>query len=82
VHGKKNGSVAIRRTGDYSVDYFLTSLESVALNTKPLPREFLKGLNDIDESFKNYARPLMGPLPQFDRLIAPAVRVVKSTVQA
>jgi hypothetical protein len=65
VHGKKNGSVAIRRTGDYSVDYFLTSLESVAANTKPLPKQYLKGLNDIDESFKNYARPLMGPLSQF-----------------
>jgi 6-phosphofructokinase 1 len=77
VHGKRNGSVAIRRTGDYSVDYFLTSLESVAANTKPLPAEYLKGLNDIDESFKIYARPLMGPLAQFDRLIAPSVRVVK-----
>jgi 6-phosphofructokinase 1 len=77
VHGKRNGSVAIRRTGDYSVDYFLTSLESVAANTKPLPAEYLKGLNDIDESFKIYARPLLGPLAQFDRLIAPPVRVVK-----
>jgi glycosyltransferase involved in cell wall biosynthesis len=75
------GAVAIRRTGDYSVDYFLTSLESVAANTKPLPKEYLKGLNDIDESFKNYARPLMGPLSQFDRLNAPAVRVVKPAKQ-
>ena len=81
VHGKKNGSVAIRRNGDYSVDYFLTSLESVAANTKPLPKEYLKGLNDIDETFKNYARPLMGPLPQFDRLNAPSVRLVKSAKQ-
>ncbi len=78
VHGKKNGSVAIRRTGDYSVDYFLTSLDSVAGDTKPLPKEYLRGDNDIDESYKNYARPLMGPLPQFDRLNAPGVRVVKS----
>jgi 6-phosphofructokinase 1 len=79
VHGKKNGSVAIRRTGDYSVDYFLTALETVAAETKPLPHEFLRGLNDINESYKDYVRPLMGPLPQFDRLIAPPVRVVKST---
>jgi 6-phosphofructokinase 1 len=82
VHGKKNGSVAIRRTGDYSVDYFLTPLESVAACTKPLPKQYLKGLNDIDESFKNYARPLMGPLPQFDRLNAPAVRLVETAKQA
>ena len=38
-----NGSVAIRRTGDYSVDYFLTPLDTVARDTKPLPPEFLKG---------------------------------------
>jgi 6-phosphofructokinase 1 len=75
VHSKLNGSVAIRRTGDYSVDYFLTPLETVAASTKPLPSEFVKGTNDIDDSFKNYARPLMGPLPQSDRLIAPTVRV-------
>lgn len=73
VHGHQNGSVAIRRTGDYSVDYFLTSLESVAADTKPLPAEYIRCGNDIDASFKNYARPLMGPLPQFDRLIAPLV---------
>jgi ATP-dependent phosphofructokinase / diphosphate-dependent phosphofructokinase len=73
VHGHRNGSVAIRRTGDYSIDYFLTPLDTVAANTKPLPAEYLRNGNDIDESYKNYARPLMGPLPQFDRLIAPSV---------
>ena len=73
VHGRRSGSVAIRRTGDYSVDYFLTSLESVAANTKALPREYIVGGSDISESFKDYARPLMGPLPQADRLIAPPV---------
>ena len=75
VHSELNGSVAIRRTGDYSVEYFLTPLETVAGDTKPLPREFLKGNNDIDDSFKNYARPLMGPMPQVDRLIAPRVQI-------
>ncbi len=66
-----NGSVAIRRTGDYSVDYFATPLDSVAAATKALPAAFLKDGCDIDEAFKNYCRPLMGPLPAFDRLIAP-----------
>lgn len=73
VQGERNGSVAIRRTGDYSVDYFLTPLETVAEKTKSLPCEYVRDGRDIDESYKNYARPLMGPLPQFDRLIAPAV---------
>ena len=75
VQGERNGSVAIRRTGDYSVDYFLTPLETVAEKTKSLPLSFVRGCSDIDESYKTYARPLMGPLPQFDRLIAPAVVV-------
>ena len=30
VHRGLNGSVAIRRTGDYSVDYFVTPLDTVA----------------------------------------------------
>jgi len=79
VRGYRNGSVAIRRTGDYSVDYFLTPLESVAANTKALPREYIVGGNNIADSFKDYARPLMGPLPQADRLIAPSVASVTAT---
>lgn len=76
VHRESNGSVAIRRTGDYSVDYFVTPLETVAGNTKPLPVEFVKDGCDIHESFKNYCRPLMGPLPNFDRLIAPPLNAL------
>jgi len=70
-----NGSVAIRRTGDYSVDYFLTPLDTVARDTKPLPPEFLKGEYDIAESFRYYARPLIGAIPHFDRIIAPPVEL-------
>jgi 6-phosphofructokinase 1 len=70
-----NGSVAIRRTGDYSVDYFLTPLESVAGRTKGLPPEYLKGDHDIADSFRDYARPLIGAIPHFDRIIAPAVDI-------
>ena len=79
VRGYRNGSVAIRRTGDYSVDYFLTPLESVAANTKALPQEYIVDGHNIADSFKDYARPLMGPLPQADRLIAPAVGSVAAT---
>jgi len=79
VRGYRNGSVAIRRTGDYSVDYFLTPLESVAANTKALPQEYIVDGHNIADSFKDYARPLMGPLPQADRLIAPSVASVTAT---
>jgi len=74
-----SGSVAIRRTGDYSVDYFLTPLESVAAGTKSLPPEYLKGEHDIDERFRDYARPLIGTIPHFDRIIAPAVEFQPAT---
>jgi 6-phosphofructokinase 1 len=71
----QNGSVAIRRTGDYSVDYFLTPLDTVAGHTKLLPPEYLKGDHDIADSFRDYARPLIGQIPHFDRIIAPRVEV-------
>ena len=72
---RMNGSVAIRRTGDYSVDYFLTPLDTVARDTKPLPPEFLKGDADIADGFRDYARPLIGTIPHFDRIIAPPVEI-------
>jgi len=68
-----NGSVAIRRTGDYSVDYFLTPLDTVAGGTKALPPEYLRGEHDIADCFRDYARPLIGTIPHFDRIIAPPV---------
>ncbi|MGI6225654.1 MAG: 6-phosphofructokinase [Peptococcales bacterium] len=56
-----DGSVTIHRTGSYSVDYQLTSLEKVAGKTKHMPDEFIspKG-NHVTESFRTYVRPLLG----------------------
>ncbi len=72
-----DGSVAIRRTGDYSVEYFLTPLETVARHTKPMPDEFIDVKNStVTEAFKNYARPLIGTLPEYDRISAPVVKKV------
>ena len=68
-----DGSVAIRRTGDYSVDYFLTPLETVARHTKCMPPEFLEGDADVSIAFKNYARPLIGNFPHYERIVAPPV---------
>ncbi|MCU0690634.1 MAG: hypothetical protein MUF54_04470, partial [Polyangiaceae bacterium] len=68
-----DGSVAIKRTGDYSVDYFLTPLESVARHSKSMPEEFLQGEADVSTEFKNYARPLIGNFPHYERLAAPKV---------
>lgn len=72
-----DGSVAIRRTGDYSVEYFLTPLETVARNTKSMPDEFIDVENStITDAFKMYARPLVGTLPMYDRISAPKVKKI------
>lgn len=69
-----DGSVAIRRTGDYSVEYFLTPLSTVARNTKHMPAEFIDAKNStITQAFKNYARPLLGVIPEYDRISAPSI---------
>jgi 6-phosphofructokinase len=69
-----DGSVAIRRTGDYSVEYFLTPLASVARNSKSMPDGFIDQVNaTVTQEFKNYARPLIGDMPEYDRISAPRV---------
>lgn len=69
-----DGSVAIRRTGDYSVEYFLTPLESVARETKAMPRTFINEAgNGVTSHFASYARPLLGQMPSYERLQCPKV---------
>lgn len=69
-----DGSVAIRRTGDYSVEYFLTPLETVAKNTKHMADEFIDVKHStITDAFKDYARPLIGGMPEYERISAPVV---------
>ncbi|MBD3391002.1 MAG: diphosphate--fructose-6-phosphate 1-phosphotransferase [Chitinivibrionales bacterium] len=69
-----DGSVAIRRTGDYSVEYFLTPLKTVARHSKHMPDAFIDDKNSsVTTAFKNYARPLVGSMPQLERISAPVV---------
>ncbi len=73
----ESGSVAIRRIGDYAVEYFLTPLESVARNTKSMPDEFIDAESStITEAFKAYARPLVGAIPDWERVSAPSVKKI------
>lgn len=69
-----DGSVAIRRTGDYSVEYFLTPLETVARVATEMKAEYLvpEG-NNVTDAFRNYVRPLVGTMPPLARLSAPSV---------
>lgn len=71
------GSVAMRRTGEgdrYGIETFVTPLSSVAKKTRALEESYLKGDSDVAESYRAYAAPLVGPLPELallDRTILP-----------
>jgi 6-phosphofructokinase 1 len=59
--GDRDGSVAIKRTGFYSVDYQLVPLESVAGKTRVMEDEFIAANGtDITDAFRLYLRPLLG----------------------
>ena len=59
--GNRDGSVAIKRTGYYSVDYDLVPLETVAGKTRVMEDEFLSPCGtDVTDAFRLYLRPLLG----------------------
>lgn len=70
-----DGSVTIHRTGAYSVDYRLTSLDEVARLTKSMPDNFINEEgNHVTDDFRNYIRPLLGSnMSQAHRIRAPKV---------
>lgn len=76
----RDGSVAIKRTGFYSVDYQLMPLESVAGKTRVMEDEFIAPSGtDVTDAFRLYLRPLLGSgLPDAFRLRGvPVERVLK-----
>ena len=59
--GSVDGSVAIKRTGFYSVDYELLPLAAVAGKTRVMEDEFIApGGTDVTDAFRMYLRPLLG----------------------
>lgn len=61
MFGDADGSVVIRRTGFYSVDYELVPLEVVAGKTRTMPDEFIADSGcDVTDAFRLYLRPLLG----------------------
>jgi 6-phosphofructokinase 1 len=76
--GDRDGSVAIRRSGDYAVDYVLQPLEAVAGKTRTMEDHLIAAAgNDVTPAFFDYLRPLLGAdMPQAGRLRAPAVAKV------
>ncbi len=73
-----DGSITIKRTGDYSVDYKLVPLEMVAGKTKHMNEEFINEAgNGVTQEFISYVKPLVGRhLPTSHRLRAPKVEKV------
>lgn len=68
-----DGSITIKRTGYYSVDYELRPLEEIAGKTKLMPDEFINAAgNNVTDAFKYYITPLLGTeMPSAGGLRAP-----------
>jgi 6-phosphofructokinase 1 len=78
IWGTGDGSVAIRRIGDYAVDYALVDLAKVGGKTKVMADAFIASSgNDVTPAFREYLRPLLGSdLPQPARLRGDAIAKV------
>ncbi len=77
--GQRNGSVTIKRTGFYSVDYELVPLTDVAGKTRVMEDVFItESGTDITDAFRLYLRPLLGSdMPDAYRLRpAPVAKVL------
>ena len=70
LRGEGDGSVAIKRVGDYAVDYQKTGLETVAAKTRVMEDRLIAAAgNDVTEAFRAYLKPLLGAdMPQVARL--------------
>jgi 6-phosphofructokinase 1 len=78
--GGRDGSVAIKRNGDYAVDYQLQALADVAGKTRVMEDEFISASGtDVTDAFRLYLRPLLGAgMPDAFRLRpAPVEKILK-----
>lgn len=76
VRDFKHGSVAIRRKPGkpYRISYKRVPLKSVAKETRHMPDNFIsKAGNDVTSAFIDCVKPIVGPLPEIGRLMAPRV---------
>ena len=78
IWGACDGSVAIRRIGDYAVDYAVVKLAKVGGKTKVMADAFIAPSgSDVTPLFQEYLRPLLGSdLPQPARLRSGAIAKV------
>lgn len=72
-----DGSVAMKRIGDYAIEYFLTPLDTVARLATEMKAEYINADgNDVTDAFVKYVRPLVGVMPTFERISAPSVEKI------
>jgi 6-phosphofructokinase 1 len=60
------GSIAMKRVpgSTYKIETFLTPLSTVARETKHMDPSYLTGGNNVTQAFLDYAKPLVGALPE------------------
>jgi 6-phosphofructokinase 1 len=78
--GDRDGSIAIRRVGDYAVEYVLQPLEAVAAKTRTMEDALISDSGtDVTDAFRSYLRPLLGEdMPESHRLRgAPVAKILK-----
>jgi 6-phosphofructokinase len=68
--GLTDGSIALVRMSNhpYRIEKRVVKLQDVAAKTRHMPAEFIAGTNNVTKAFLEYARPLVGDLPQMYRL--------------
>ena len=69
--GDVDGSIAIVRTSDdpYTSGLKRVELSAVAAKTRHMPDEFIAdGGNQVTDGFRDWLRPLVGPMPEIGRL--------------
>jgi len=77
----RDGSVAIKRTGNYASAFELVELGTVAGKTRVMEDELIAPSGtDVTDAFRNYLQPLLGSdMPQAHRLRAPSIKKVLNT---
>ena len=80
VQKDSNGTVAIKRNGDYSVNYELLALDVVAGKTRIMEDTLIAASGtDVSPAFLQYLRPLLGAgMPDGFRLRAEAVAKIRN----
>jgi 6-phosphofructokinase 1 len=74
LSGDVDGAVVMKRGNGYNISYELVDLSQVAKGTKPMPDEFIDGNNGVTEKFIEYVKPIVGELPEVERLEAEIVK--------